>query len=354
MSNEKKSIPFRKILDFHEQTLGLSDAEKLIIAQGQSIDFNEYQHRIRGKEKEMEFLIIMKSLGSFKDIKPIDEEFSQLSGENTPDFEVELIDGYKMMIEVKHTDTDKFKITNNNLQKRINYATAHNLPLRFAISIKGFWGLFTSDYLQSQNGKITISDYMGNERNSWLDRELDTCSYMLLKPLKIVSVYSKKTTSGLNIFFEPYGELISYELYCSNRLILRVNHEDDSKHMHMIVLETVQDRLSNIAQEITTNGDLTTIVEHNDNAPCQCFAEYLFIMAVIKHIRYKGKNSRDNIFLTASESDGHIMPVECIRVVMSELSDLGVDIICFKDGLGYIFNDYRSKIWTKRRNETRK
>lgn len=348
------NIPFKKILDFHEQTLGKSDDEKQIIAQSQGIDFREYQQRIHGKEKEMEFLIIMKSVASFRDIKIIDEELSQISGEKTPDYEVEFIDGYKMMIEVKHTDTDKYKISGGNLQKRIDYAETHNLPLRFAVSIKGFWGLFTSEFIKSKNGKILISDYMGNKRNSWLDRELETCSYMFLKPLKIVSVYSDKTTKGLGVFFEPYGELISYELYYSNSLIFRVDSADDYKKLHMFILETIQDRLSSISQEITTDGNLTTIIEQSDNSPCQVFAEYLFIMAVIRHMCYTGENSRDNVFLVANESNSSLLPVEYIRLVMSDLSDCGVEIICIKDGLGYRFDDYCNNFWIKKRDETRK
>lgn len=348
------STSFKKILDFHEQTLGKSDDEKKSIAKTHSIDFNEYERRIVGKEKELEFLIVMRAVGSFKNIEPIDEELSQISGEKTPDYEVEFTDGYKMMIEVKHTDKDEYKISGGNLQKRIDYAANHNMPLRFAISIKGFWGLFTSDFISSKKGKITIADFMNEERNSWFDRELETCSYMFQKPLKIISVYSSETTEGLGVFFEPYGELISYELYYSDRLILKVDHNDNSKRLHMFILETVQDRLSNIFQNIITDGNLTTIVEHNEKSPCQCYAEYRFIIAIIRHMRYTGRNSRDNVFLVANEGDNHILPVEYIRLVMSDLFDLGVEIICFKDGFGYRFDDYRSKFWTKKRTELRK
>lgn len=354
MTNQNNSTPFKKLLNFHEQTIGKSDAEKLIIAQSQAIDFDEYQKRICGKEKEIEFLIIMKSVASFRNIKIIDEELSQISGEKTPDYEVEFTDGYKMMLEVKHTDKDEYKISGGNLQKRIDYAATHNLPLRFAISIKGFWGLFTSDFIKSKKGKILISDYMDDDRNSWLDRELETCSYMFLKPLKIVSVYSNKTTKGLGISFEPYGELVSYEFYYSNRLIFKVDHNDYSKRLHMFILETIQDRLSNISQEITTNENLTTIIEQSDDSPCQFFAEYLFILAIIRHMRYTGKNSRDNIFLAANENNNNLLPVEYIRFVMSDLSDLGVEIICLKDGLGYRFDDYRKNFWIKKRDEIRK
>lgn len=342
------STSFKRILEFHELTLGKSDEEKQLIAQSQSIDFSEYQQRIIGKEKKMEFFIFMNAVASFDSIDPIDEELSQISGEKTPDYEVLFTDGYKMMIEVKHTDKDEFKISGGNLKKRIDYAAAHDMPLRFAISIKGYWGLFTSNFLESKAGRITISDYVDEERNSWFDRELETCSYMFLKPLKIISVYSNNTTNGLRVSFEPYGELISYEFYYDNRMIFRVDSSDISKRLHMFVLETVEDRLSNISQDITTDGDITTIVESNDNSECQTFAEYLFVLAIIRHVRYEHINSKDNIFLTAKKDDSNIVPVEYIRLVMADLSDDGVEIVCVRDGDGYRFDDYRKKFWTKK------
>lgn len=344
---DHNETPFKKILDFHEQTLGQSNHEKKLIAQKQSIDFNEYERRIIGKEKELEFFIIMKAVSSFKTVEPIDENLSQISGEKTPDYEVEFKDGYKMMIEVKHTNQNEYKISGGNLQKRIDYATKNNLPLRFAISIQGFWGLFTSDFIKSKAGKINLLDFWIKGRNSWFDRELETCAYMFRRPLKIISVYSNNTTDGLGVYYKSYGELISYELYYAERLILRVERNDDSKCLHMFILEIIQDKLSNSFQEITTNGNLTTIVEHNESSPCKIFPEYLFIMAIIKHMRYTNKNSKDNVFLVANEEGGHFLPIEYIRLVMSDLFDLGVEITCFKDGLGYSFDDYRTLFWTK-------
>ena len=107
-------------------------------------------------------------------------------------------------------------------------------------------------------------------------------------------------------------------------------------------------------QKIIENENITTIIEDNNDSPCQIFAEYLFVLAVIRHMRYEGKNSRDNVFLVANESKNNHLPVEYIRLVMSDLSDLGVEIICMKDGLGYQFEDYRNNFWTKKRGETRK
>lgn len=56
-------------------------------------------------------------------------------------------DGYKMLLEVKHTDKKTFEISQGNLQKRKDFADRQNLPLRFAVSLKGLWGLFTVETL---------------------------------------------------------------------------------------------------------------------------------------------------------------------------------------------------------------
>ena len=58
-----------------------------------------------------------------------------------------MCDGYEMLLEVKHTDKEIFKISQGNLQKRKSFADRCNLPLRFAISLKGLWGLFTVETL---------------------------------------------------------------------------------------------------------------------------------------------------------------------------------------------------------------
>jgi hypothetical protein len=122
----------------------------------------------------------------------------------------------------------------------------------------------------------------------------------------------------------------------------------------MFILEAVQDRLSNIHQDITRNEDSTTIIEYSDNATCQCFPEYLFVLAIIRHMRYTDKNSRDNVFLAANDGDKDILPIECIRSVMSDLSGLGVKIVCLKDGLGYVFDYYRKNFWIKKRDKVLK
>lgn len=104
-----------------------------------------------GKEKEADFIIILKSLEALKHFEAYDEGLSHITGEYTPDFKIEMCDGYEMLLEVKHTDKEIYRISQGNLIKRKTFADRHKLPLRFAISLKGLWGfLLLKHYLKKK------------------------------------------------------------------------------------------------------------------------------------------------------------------------------------------------------------
>lgn len=75
--------------------------------------------------------------------------------------------------------------------------------------------------LYLKKGKLMLGDFRGEKASSWLDTELATCSYMFKKQVKIRSVYSTNHAKGMGIQFEPYGQLISYELYYGDKRIFR-------------------------------------------------------------------------------------------------------------------------------------
>ena len=139
----------------------------------------------------------------------------------------------------------EYKISLGNLQKRKNFADRQVLPLMFAISIKGFWGLFTVETLLEKGGKVTIDDFLGENASSLLDNRLATCSYLFKKPVKIRSVYSTNHAKGMGIEFEPYGELISYELYYDDKRIFKAKGKESRYILHTIYLEALHDRVAN-------------------------------------------------------------------------------------------------------------
>lgn len=340
-------MELEKLLAFHQLVLDNTEEEKLALAHQFGIDYSEYKKRIVGKEKESEFIIIMKSLGILKHLEAYDEGLSHITGEYTPDFKIEMNDGHKMLLEIKHTGKDIFTISQGNLQNRIDFADRQDLPLRFAVSLKGYWGLFTSETLKENRGKLTLDDFIGEKSTSWLDREFATCSYMFPQPIKIKSVYSKNHPKSIPIQFQPYGHLVSYELYCGNRRIFRVKGQNSPYLSHCIYLEALQNRAANSHQDKQQQGEFTVITDYFDTEH-HTIPEYEFLLAPISHT-CKVHNSEVIPYDAQSAISDHsfnFCSVQLLRVILNQLVDLGMEIIVFRGAYGYRFKDYASNFWT--------
>lgn len=342
-------MDLEKLLAFNQIVMDKTEEEKRALAQQLGIDYKEYKKRMIGKEKEADFIIILKSLGVLKHFEAYDEGLSHITGEYTPDFKIEMSDGYKMLLEVKHTDKDFYKISQGNLQNRIDFANRQELPLRFAISLKGLWGLFTSETLQAKKGKLTLDDFRGEKSTSWLDVELATCVYMFPKQIKIKSVYSTNHGKGMGIRFEPYGQLVSYELYCDDKKIFRVKGKNSPYFLHSVYLEALHDRIANANQDIERNGEVTVITEYFDKGTRHFIPEYEFLLSPINHIR-KIVNEKEIPYtsqLAVSERNFSFLSVQTLRFLLSELVDLGMEIIVFRNNEGCAFKDYATSFWNK-------
>lgn len=340
-------MDLNKLLAFNQLVIDKTEDERKNIALSLDIDYEEYKKRIVGKEKEADFIIILKSLEVLKHFEAYDEGLSHITGEYTPDFKIEMCDGYQMLVEVKHTDKEIFKISQGNLQKRKDFADRQKLPLRFAISLKGIWGLFTVETLLEKKGKLTLSDFKGEKASSWLDIELATCSYMFPKQIKIKSIYSTNHTKGMGIQFEPYGQLISYELYYDDKRIFRAKGKESKYIRHSVYLEALQDRVAEINQNIEQQGEFTIITEYSDKSIPIIIPEYEFALSPIKHL-CKKINSRQIKYdsqLAISEQEFNYLSVRILRFFLSELVSSGLDIIVFRNNNGYKFKDYAESFW---------
>lgn len=342
-------MDLNKLLAFNQLVIDKTEDEKKSLAQSLNIDYEEYKKRIVGKEREADFIIVLKSLEALEHFEAYDEGLSHITEEYTPDFKIEMRDGYKMLLEVKHTDKEIFKISQGNLQKRKDFADRQNLPLRFAVSLKGLWGLFTVETLLEKKGKLTLGDFRGEKASSWLDTELATCSYMFEKQVKIRSVYSTNHAKGMGIQFEPYGQLISYELYYGDKRIFRAKGEKSKYILYSMYLEALQDRVANINQDIEQQGEFTIITEYTDKGVPNIIPEYEFILSPIKHLckEVNSKQIKYNSQLAISEHQFDYLSVQMLRVILSELVRLGLDIVVFRDNYGYRFNDYVEIFWNK-------
>lgn len=104
---------FNKILAFQNIIPYLNEDKQVELAKTLGMNISEINRRLVGKNKEDEFILILLFI---------------------------------FILEIKHTDKEKDSISGGNLNKRIDYAPKLGLKLFFAISIKGYWILFDSDY----------------------------------------------------------------------------------------------------------------------------------------------------------------------------------------------------------------
>ena len=330
-------MELKEILAFHQLVIHKSEQDKQTVASKLNFDYEEYKRRIIGKEKEAEFIVMLQSLEVLKHFYAYDEALSYITGEITSDFEVELIDGNKMLIEVKHTDKEQYNISSGNLSKRIAFAKVKGLQLMFAVSIKGYWGLFTSEDLYQKSGRLSIEDFNGNGNISWLDRKFETCTYMFVQPLKIVSTYEKEAQESLEIEFPPYGKLVKYEFYQNGNMLFSVDKNNKERLPYTFILESVQDKLSMKSQKIQESGTKTTILEEFNE--CLIVKEFDFMLAVINHMvdDNKLKYTADRF---VDEKYIEILGKSNLRSKLSDLVALGMEIIVFRDENGYPFREF--------------
>ncbi len=335
-------MDLRTLLAFRNLVLFQTEEEKRSLAQKLNIDYEEYQRRMIGKNKEDEFIIILYSLGMIKHLEAYDEDFSHITQEYTPDFKIEMPDGYKMLLEIKHTDKAEFKISLGNLNKRIDFAKHQGLPLQFAISLKGIWGIFTAEQLKEKHGRLTYTDFYGCQSCSWLETELGTCLYVFDKPIKFRSVYSTKPSKGMGIQFSPYGELVSYELYYDDRRIFRAKGKNSIYILYSIYLEALHDVVANTHQDIKQDGDFTTIIDYTDTAYPLKIPEYQFLLSPICHMqnRYGSRPLMYDVHSAISDHDFKYFDVQVLRCIMFELSQLGLDILIHRNNQYYTFDEY--------------
>ena len=326
---------FEDILAFSQIRKYLTPEQEKSIVQSMGISIEEIDRRMNGKDKEDMFILILLFMDVCKSVSGFDEGVSKIFHASTSDLIIEMKNGKKFLLEIKHTGKEKYKISSGNLQERIDYAASFGLELFFAISIKGFWMLFKSDYLKNNGGKITVADY----KNSELDSILGTYSYMFPNGLKIRSVYKKNYKNSVGIKHNEYGELVSYELYYQDRKLFRVKGKNSPVKGYSMILEALQDRMSVVSQNIHTEGDTTVIIEEfpadNQNS-FNAISEYEFLLSPIRHtVNDSGENYTERTAVESLKSDETVMHFqkEHVRGMMKWLAEQGVPVCYVYEGL---------------------
>ena len=336
---DEKMSDFNKVVAFQQVMPYLNKEQQKKLALTMGMDLQEIERRLIGKNKEDEFVLILLCMEVCKSITGFDEGVSQLLKTATADLLIELKNGNKFMLEIKHTDKEKYSISMGNLERRMEYAKKYNLELYFAISIKGIWMLFNAEFLKEKRGKISISDLT----KSKLDEILGCVSYVFPKNMRIKSVYStNETVKSTGIRFEPYGKLVSYELYYDNKKIFRVKGKNSLYLGYSMILEALQDRLSMDTQTIERSGEYT-IINESFTKDFNVISEYKFLLAPIEHTAYDADNKYTaHTYIEKVKENTALFrerfQLDHIRGMMQYLVENGVDILYIQNNVIYKIN----------------
>lgn len=303
----------------------------------------EVNKRMSGKEKEMEFILILHYMGVCSKLTAFDEGVSKMENTPTPDLLIELTNGEKFFLEIKSTKNDKWSISGGNLNRRMEYAKENNYKLRFAIAIKNFWMMFDSEYIKQKGGKISIADYS----HSVLDDVLGTCSYFMPPGIKARFVYRLNTNKGMDIFFNDSGELISYELYYKDKKILRAKGRNSLYKVYPVLLEALHERLASLNRSIRQDGEFTIVEEADDGKAGNFISEYEWLMSPILHtIDCNGDLSTISNVFSREKNNEHVprFNLSYYRDKIGELEKLGIPILVLHAGNLYKFNDCFQKL----------
>lgn len=231
------------------------------ILTGLGVDSNNFEERIKGLEREYEFIGNLYICNACKEIIPIDEEFTSNVGEKSCDAIITLKNDEKIMVEIKSTTKEEYCISNGNFESRVDWADKNGYKLYFAINICNYWSLYSADQLKLWNRKITID----NIPESLLSEVFDIVYFMSTNNIKFISTYSSDSScDNLGIKdVETNSYLIKEELYVNDVKVKEVT-PDDSNGLPLVLLSSeIRLRCSRNATKIN-NYEIKTIYELND------------------------------------------------------------------------------------------
>lgn len=244
----------------------------------------EFNQRMKGIYRESDFLLAIHMMDVCKSVTLLDESVSSVFGTYSCDAIIEMKNGNKFMLEIKHTDKDKYKISENNFNNRVEYAKTLDFKLYFAISIKGLWMVLSSDYLEKNNRKITKDDYKYSELSS-----LFSVGYYIIEDFEFISIYANRKKNTIEIEYPPYGFLVSEEIKHKGKRKYKIKRNNKELMYITFVFEGVKDRASDEYHNEIKDGDFTIITDKIEKGSQHMLNELELLLSPIKHMIHYDK-----------------------------------------------------------------
>ena len=261
------------------------------ILTGLGVDSNNFEGRIKGLEREYEFIGNLYICNTCKEIIPIDEEFTSNVGEKSCDAIIILKNDEKIMVEIKSTTKEEYCISNGNFESRVDWANKNGYKLYFAINLYNYWALYSVEQLKLWNRKVTIN----NIPESLLSEVFGIVYYMSMNNIKFISTYSSDSScENLGIKdIETGSNLIKEEIYVNDELVKEVTPINNNGLPWVLLSSEIRLRCSR--KDIKINDfETKTIYELNNN---NSFCSFDIIKTTILEMDGPTLKNKYNTFL---------------------------------------------------------
>lgn len=255
------------------------------------VDLNDFENRIKGLEREYEFIGNLYICNVIKEIIPVDEDFTTSIGEKSCDAIITLKNDKKIMVEIKSTEKTEYSISNGNFVKRVNWAKNNGYELYFAINICNYWALYSSKQLDEWNRKVTIE----NIPESLLSEVFGILYYLTTEKIKFVSLYSnKESCENLGIKDVETGySLIKEEFWVGEKCVRSVTPSENNGLPLVLLSSEIRSRCCRTNERIN-DSEIQSIYELNST---NSFCSFDIIKTTISEMDGATLKSKYNIFL---------------------------------------------------------
>lgn len=318
------SSDVERLKAFHQVESYLTEEIRCLLKKELNLENANLEHRLPGLKVEDEFALILHFFNNCKHIISIDETTSKLTDEShQSDFIVHFKNDEKIMVEVKSTRDNKFKISKNNLEKRRLFANDLGYELYIALKLNGYWMLFHTDYLIKNNCRIELSQ---DVNNSIFLTKLNATMHIIPAGVKIESTYSSAGDESLGAKHEEYGELISIKLFYQDSVLFEVSSQNTECLPICMLFELWNDMLlEDITVEKIDDLTIKSVTEIKNELMT---LDYKYFLSSIDHMfNVHNRRHESSSFLKLLASDIDVsLNKEKLGILFKALIKVGVPI----------------------------
>lgn len=275
--------------------------------------------RLEGLRNQDEFVLVLNFLRSCKHLLPFEEGVPQLTGTVAPDLLVQLHSGEKLLVEVKSSEDDLFKLGTGRVKKCMAVGQDLGLPLYFAIKQRGVWGLFSAGHVLARAGKLRLVDDFAL---SEFDSKFHSQWYTLPEGLEFRHLYE---SGGRGLVQSNHGPLVRCDVRFRSRQVLRATRTEANMFaVHMLGAVAVRGQV--IGPEAgRTRGPFTRVVRQL-GYPLMVADYHLYLHLIHSTSREGGSRYDRTAYLKTLQGREEPVTADAVRRVFQLLESGGLTV----------------------------